>query len=123
MSEVYAEQNAGDEATGARGQTDYVNVTAATPLAKAARFVRVTPPASSSYIVSTPLLSECKGAHIAFVCVSTAGGEVQIKSRGDGVGEAGTAADLVGDNLSAVGDYVLLYNTGLKWIVVKEVTT
>jgi hypothetical protein len=119
----YPEQNARDAAISAQGSPELVNVTAVTSLEPTARFVRVTP-SGSTYAITLPALQETIGAEIHFVVVASAVGEVSIGTKGDGLGEAGSSSDPVGDNLNDLGDYAILKNLcGLKWVVVKEVTT
>ena len=121
MSEVYAEQSAADEAIGAGGQTDYINVTAATTLPKYARRVR-TSCSGATYIVKLPLLSSCVGAIISIVNVVAGVGEIQVLSRGDGIAEAGVETDIAGDSLNNVGDHLVFLNTGLKWVLLSDNT-
>lgn len=91
-------------------------VTAADTLDPNERFIYVTPPASSSYIITLPQHGSVEdGAEFLFYCTSTAGGEVRI--------DTPAGADAVGDNLSAVGDYVIIKKIGTVYSVLKEVTT
>ena len=95
---------------------------------------RVAPAASETYaatdidrvfLVTTPdsgvgtikLLppSHYAGEMLTFKALNTGGGEVKITDA------AGT--DVVGDNLSAVNDYVLLFSDGIQFWLIKEVTT
>lgn len=78
--------------------------------------VRVTTPASGTGVVNLPAPSLVPGRWISLEAVNTGGGEVKV-TNGDGT------TDAVGDNLSAVSDYALMYSTGYQWVAVKEVTT
>lgn len=119
----YPEQSGRDAAIMAEGNPYLVRVTTTTTLEPTARFVHITP-AGSNYTITLPALQSCVGAEIHFIVVASAVGEVPLATQGDGLGEAGSSSDPVGDNLNDKGDYVILKNVaGLKWVVVKEVTT
>lgn len=97
---------------------DSTAVTAATTLTASQLVVYVTTPASSSYAVTLPAAHLCGGRFCTVYATNTGGGEVSLASN------AGDLVALsVGDNLSAAGDYVVLYCNGLFWVVVAEVTT
>lgn len=76
----------------------------------------VTTPASGVGTLKMPPAELTRGRTFTFETLNTGGGEVEIA---DAAG-----SDIVGDNLSAGSDdYAVLYSTGKRYIVLKEVTT
>ena len=77
--------------------------------------IRVTTPASSVGIITMSPTPMCGGKFYSFYVDSDGGGEVQIVSA--------NAVDLVGDNLGAAADKVLLYCDGMSWFLLFDTTS
>ncbi len=76
--------------------------------------IRITIPASGTGTITMPPEIEAAGRLYSFTVASDLGGEVKIQD------SAGT--DLVGDNLGAATDCVLLYCDGFKYFLLVDVT-
>ena len=78
--------------------------------------IRVTTPASSIGNLVMPSVEEAAGRMYAVRCVSDGTGDVHII-------EPQGSSDIVGDDISAAGDYVVMYCDGYNYYVLAEVTT
>lgn len=97
---------------------DLVNVDAAATLTPSQLMVIATPPVASTYTITLPPACLWAGKFLTILSDGAAGGEVVVAAN---VGDARALS--LADNLSAVGDYVVLYSNGLFVAVVDEVTT
>lgn len=99
-----------------RSDKAVTRVTAATTLKSHQRNVLITLPSSSSYVITLPPVTECFGIYVFFVDI-------------DGAGTASVAdsdealVDYTSGNLTAQGDFLILFCNGLQWFELKELTT
>jgi hypothetical protein len=98
-------------------------VTEAATLTPADSLVYATAPASSSYAITLPALSESKGRVFTIWCAGTAGsGGISIATKNDGIQAIHWPASAA--NMTAAGDFVTIENVnGLFWAVKYRKTT
>jgi hypothetical protein len=73
-------------------------------------------PASSTYAITLPPPSKAKGRMFYVELVEADDGTVTVTGQGVGT-------DYTSDALTAVGDFVLVYCTGRRYLELKELTT
>ncbi len=94
-------------------------VTASATLGANDTMVFVTIPGTGNITITLPPIAHMVGKFVVILAVSGAGSECLVEDAGDGIG---TDYDLA-DNLSAAGDYVMLYCSPLRWIELSELST
>lgn len=105
---------------GVGGDVQPKQVTAATTLDVRDQIVHVTPPASSTYVVTLPAVAEAAGRTYYIVSTSDATGTFTVADQDDARESGG---NYTSDALTTTGDYVLLYCTGDRYIELSEETT
>lgn len=104
------------EARQFRGGRAIRHVTAAATILPNEHVVKIDLPASSSYVITLPNITEAFGIY-SFLVVTDGAGTVSVADGDEGI------IDYTSGNLTQLGDYLVLYCDGHQWYELAELTT